>query len=296
MSKAHQKVDEGFFSPESVRNAGAQPNGEGSDQAGKPKPRSPNHPVLDLKAAIDKAEQLHKEYGTHAVALQTFCKAFSYAMNSSGAIQLLAALKAYDLVAVNGTGDSRKIAVSPVADRIIRNAPNRKALIAKAALAPGIHEDVWEHYKEAGALPHNDILRQYLVWDRPAGARFTEDAVGPFIERLRATFAFAEIGTSAKMPSAEGGEDDGEPEDDDPPPPPADLRKEKRRMTTADPKEFVHDLKEGQAMLTYPRDMSPASWEELKGWLTFLMTTINRSVSEAVASAQRAKDNGDKQE
>lgn len=175
----------------------------------KHKHRSPNHPVLDLREAIEKVAKLQKTYGTHAVPLATFCKAFNYVMNGSGANQLLAALKAYALVNVSGKGDSRKIAVSPTAERIVRGAPDRQKLIREAALEPAIHKEVWEHYEQSGDLPHDDILRQYLVWERPEGQRFNQDTVDAFIARLRSTLGYAGIAGGGKIGGNGGGELNG---------------------------------------------------------------------------------------
>lgn len=112
----------------------------------------------------------------------------------------------------SGKGDDRKVAVSETAERIIRNAPDRQALVRQVALAPKIHSEVWTHYSSTG-LPHDDIITRYLKWERPKGSQFTDDAVGGFITRLRATFAYAGIGTADKMVDADGDdESDGDEE------------------------------------------------------------------------------------
>jgi hypothetical protein len=168
------------------------------------KSRSPNHPVLSLQVALERAEILQKPYGTNPLSLTNFCKAFKYGVNSSGSIQLLASLGAYGLVSVAGVKDDRKISVTPMADRIVRDAPDRKDLVKKAALMPEIHKELWQKYEPQGGLPHDDILKQYLIWERP-GVKFTEDAANGFIERFRSTLDFAGITSKDKL-------------DDEPPP------------------------------------------------------------------------------
>lgn len=174
-------------------------DGDDVDTVKRSKHRSPNHPVLDLKTAIEKVETLHKTYGVHAISFPTFCKAFNYKIGSIPG-QLLAALRYYGLVEVAGVGDGRKITVSKEATRILGNAPNRPELLRQAALSPAIHQEVWDHYQDSGGLPHNDVLETYLCWERPDGQRFYKDTVGDFIARLRQTFEYAGIGKSGTIP------------------------------------------------------------------------------------------------
>ena len=248
-----------------------------------PKHRSPNHPVVDLKKAVERVGVLHKAYGMHAVPFSTFCKAFGYKQNSSGAAQLLASLKAYGLVNIDGMGDGRKIAVSQVADRIVRNAPDRDALVRAAALTPQIHKDVWKHYEAEGALPHNDILHQYLVWDRPAGSRFAEDAVRGFISRLRSTLNYAKI-TQADKTDAET--QDPVDENDDPPPSPGD----KARLSPVVPpvkngsvviRDFPIPLMSGGiAVVQVPFPMTEADFNQLSATLKAWKPALTRTTTQ----------------
>jgi hypothetical protein len=113
------------------------------------------------------------------------------ASNYSTSNQAVAALTAYGLADTVGKGDTRKVFVTEACERILRSAPDREQLLKVAALAPPIHKEVVDHFQ--GTLPHDDILKEYLKWERPESSRFTEDAVDAFIVRLRDTLKFAKL-------------------------------------------------------------------------------------------------------
>ena len=183
------------------------------EQVGDIKPkrmRSPNHPSLSLKDAVERVGELHKKYGTHPVPIKNAAETLGYSSLNSSAQQSIAALSAYGLVIPSGSGEDRKVAVSPDGTRIVRTAPDRATLIKASATRPAIHQEVLEHYGSSG-LPHDDILRNYLLWERPAGSCFTEDAVDGFITRLRDTMAFAGLRVDDMIDdSAEAGTEDEE--------------------------------------------------------------------------------------
>jgi len=157
--------------------------------------RSPNYPYLDLEAALSRAGEMHRAYGKHPAPIGNVHKLWKYTEHSGIANQCVAALKSYGLVDVTGQGKDRKLVVSDRADRIIRNAPDRGALLKEAAKEPTIHAELLEEYRENG-LPPDDILRTYLVWERDGG-RFNEDVVDSFIDRFRATLGFANLHTAS---------------------------------------------------------------------------------------------------
>jgi len=159
-----------------------------------PKPsrlRSPNHPVHDLESALEKAELMRSKYGRHPVPSKLAAESLGHKSMNSHAKQLCASLGYYGLLDTSGRGDDRKFSLTEAAERILKNAPDRNDLLKKAALHPKIHQEVWEHYR--GELPHNDLLTQYLEWDRPESQRFNPDATNGFITRFRATLAFAGV-------------------------------------------------------------------------------------------------------
>jgi hypothetical protein len=155
--------------------------------------RSPNHPAIDLREAVERTAAMREKYALLDVPVHLAHSLWGYKEHGSAGNQCVAALKAFGLIDVKGEGLARKIAVSPAGERIVRNAPDRTALLKAAALAPAVHSEVVEHYRPHDIPAGDDLLHQYLVWDRPDGSRFNEDAVEGFISRLRSTLAFAGI-------------------------------------------------------------------------------------------------------
>lgn len=160
-----------------------------NEDSKKSRSRSPNHPVLSLPKAVERAQELHREYGMHAVPVATAHTKWGYKEHSGLGNQCIAALKAYGLLLAVGLAKNRKVELTERAVRIIRNAPNRRKMLREAAIDPSIHAEIMQEYSKKG-IPPNEVLRNYLVWERPT-ARFNEDVVDAFIERFRETLEFA---------------------------------------------------------------------------------------------------------
>lgn len=179
--------------------------------------RSPNHPYLSLPDSITRANELLENDGMMEVPLPLAHERWGYKRNSSLGNRCVSALESYGLVELSGKGEARRVKVSERARRIIKNAPDRKELLAKAALGPDMHRELWDKYKEHGRLPSDDVLREFLLWEREDGT-FNEDAVDSFIDRLRDTFRLAGIGSNDKISADDGESEAGEtPEDETPP-------------------------------------------------------------------------------
>jgi len=181
-----------------------------SSAPSKPKHRSPNHPLVDLEKAIELATKIQKKYGTHDVPLNLIHKEWGYKEWGGVPDQLVAALKAYRLIKVTGSGKARKATLTDAGDRITRKAPDCQALVRVAARAPAIHKEILDHYKDKG-LPDDQILRQHLVWGRPEGQRFNEDAVDGFIARFRKSLKVAGEDQSDIIEGHDDGDGAGEP-------------------------------------------------------------------------------------
>ncbi len=155
------------------------------------KHRSPNYPAIGLVKALERAQTIKEKAGRHQMSVGAAHAAWKYKAGVGD--QNIAALKAYGLIEVQGKKDTRQIRLTEGAWRILGNAPNRAALLAEAALKPEIHEEIWEKYE--GTLPADEVLRDYLVWER----KFNEASVDSFIAQFRNTIAFAGLTSSDKM-------------------------------------------------------------------------------------------------
>jgi hypothetical protein len=183
--------------------------GDGVGAKTRTKDRSPNYPVMDLGRAIEKVTILHGEFGRHEIPVKLAYQRCGYKSRGAGS-QCIAALKAYGLVNVTGRSNDRKVTVSGEGSRIIRNAPNRAVLLKAAALKPPIYKELLDRYHDKGGVPVDELLKQYLVWDRPE-PRFNERSVGGFIADFRATLKLANLSVADIINDEE--EDDGEQEE-----------------------------------------------------------------------------------
>src|SRR5581483_7794224 len=112
-------------------------------------------------------------------------KHWGYKEKSSGGIQTIAALKSYGLIQDSGSGDNRKLQLTPLAIRILLDqrqvSPEREQAIKEAALAPAIHRKAWQLW--GTSLPSRDQLEHTLRNDW----EFTESAIDTFIKEYTDT-------------------------------------------------------------------------------------------------------------
>jgi hypothetical protein len=180
----------------------ASPNTPGADTNGTAivgRTRSPNYPIYRIDTALKKTEALAAQYKRFRVPLQSVAETMGFKSHtSSSAAQAVAALKAYGFVDVSGNGDSRQVAVSETAHKIIGNHTDRQSLLQKAALAPAIHLELYKKFVTQDGIAPDATIRQFLLWDREGG-RFNEDVVDVFIRQFKGTLQFVGLDTSAKM-------------------------------------------------------------------------------------------------
>ncbi|MCC7421501.1 MAG: hypothetical protein IT428_14550 [Planctomycetaceae bacterium] len=178
------------------------------------KHRSPNHPTVSLPKALERAKEILDRDKMVKIPIGLAHERWGYKRHSGAGNQVVAALKSFGLMDVEGSGEKRQVQITETARRILKDAPDRAELLRKAALAPPIHEELWEQYKDHGELPQADVLRDYLLWHRVAGT-FNEDAVDSFIANLAESFRYAGIGASDKIgnekPASEAGEKPRQP-------------------------------------------------------------------------------------
>jgi hypothetical protein len=231
----------------------------------------------------------HAKYGLHEVPVALAHKFWKYKEFSAVADQCVAALKSYGLIRVSGKGTGRKVILTPESDRIVRRAPDRAELLKNAAGAPAIHREILQHYREKG-LPADDILRTYLVWERPEGQRFNQDVVDTFIKRFRDTLAFANLTASDKIAvSGNDDEEDNGGDDGDSLPEPK-LPPKARRTLPVGSKEDVFSLDEGAVVIQWPERIVGASAADIDGWLKLVGSKIKRAVDAGEREPEEPED------
>ena len=160
--------------------------------------RSPSYPSTALKEAINLAKIIKDKEGggQHYLSPAVIAGHWGYSPKSSVSILKIAALKKFGLIKDRGSGKTRKIGLTQLANKILfyisneDTGPDYYKAIADAAMKPSIHKELWDKYN--GNLPSDMTLKKYLVIGRE-GARFSENAVDDFIRNLRGTISFAKL-------------------------------------------------------------------------------------------------------
>ena len=268
-----------------------------------PKTRSPEHPAVGLKEAVEKAQVFYKQESFNYAPVDVAKKYWGYGAKSSSGMRLLAALTHYGLLEDTGDGAHRRVRLTALAKAILldkrEDTRERDAALQHAALKPAIHTTLWRHW--SGNLPSDasmefELIRQF---------KFNPDSAKSFTKDFRATMAFANLLRSGKLndtPDEEPEDDGGEDEDDSPPPPPppAAHRQPEKVMPAVDsqgaqPYDLTLALMDGQyATIRVPRQMTKGNYDLLMALFNANLTAMRPAlVSEPV---QTGAANGPAQE
>lgn len=176
-----------------------------SSKPKKPKHRSPNFPSLNLEKALEKTKEIFESYKTSWVPERAAHEFWGNAAYGSQGLLCTAALKAYGLIQVDGSGKNRRISVSEPARRILLKDDNYDNLLKETALLPPLHRELWNHYE--GFLPASDeSFRKYLLIEK----NFNEKSVDSFIAQFRSTIALTGLEKGDIFPPEDGNKNDVE--------------------------------------------------------------------------------------
>jgi len=159
------------------------------------KHRSPNYPVIGLRAALNRAAQLYKRYKRNPVPINLAHKEWDYKEHSGLGNQVVGALRSFGLVSVEGKENDRRVSLTDLAYRIFNHGSTGSAawhdLLKKAALEPPIYAELWAKWG-GDDFPDDGLIKHYLILDREE-AKFNPDKVDGFIENFRDTLRFANL-------------------------------------------------------------------------------------------------------
>ena len=241
--------------------------------------RSPAYPFINLETAIRRAKEFYDMEGRNSAHLKVAVKHWDYEEKSSGGLQTAAALMSFGLMRDEGTGDKRKLQLTPNALRILLDdmpdSVKRADAIKQAALAPKIHQELWTRF--AGNPPSDAALKHTLIFDWIPP--FNENTVESFIKEFRDTIAFAKLTPSDRV-SAEAEDKGGSGKGRENPVSPVGVE-----FTFASPslktrmQEDVFSLTEGKVTFQWPTPLSADSVQDLKDWLKILERKIARAAT-----------------
>ncbi len=157
------------------------------------KHRSPNYPYTGLEDALEKTRLIQNEGRNFFVPFTVAKDAWGYKSDGT-AHSVVASLKAYGLIEVQGEKERKEIKVSESGRKILDDHSDRNVLLKEAALKPSLHNELWNKY-DGSLPPSNKMLAEYLKYERD----FNPTAVDSFIDQFRATIVFAKLTSSDKI-------------------------------------------------------------------------------------------------
>ena len=110
--------------------------------------RSPKFPYINLTVALDRVQQIYSSTKGNAARLVDVASDWGVSPTSSSTLRIAAALLAYGLIADEGSGDARRIRLTPEAIRILNDTrPGvKEQLLAEAALRSPILAEYYEKW------------------------------------------------------------------------------------------------------------------------------------------------------
>lgn len=249
--------------------------------------RSPNYPVISLGKGIELATKLYAQDHSTAVPVSVACGHWGVKITSSSGMRLVSAMQSYGLIEIVGAGAAKKLKLTERGLILVRH-PDKASVayrdaLREAALAPKIHEEIWNEY-EATGLPST----QSLHWSLESDWKVHPESIPALIAELVETFTLAGITSAAKVEDAKGDKGDippmGKPAGTLPKDPPAATPpSESMTMANASSGSVLRDqplpLLSGDAVLRYPHPMS----EEDFDWM---LETIQRLKRKFLQPAQ----------
>jgi hypothetical protein len=164
--------------------------------------RSPGFPIIDLKKALERAEQFRVAEGKHSAPVASARKAWKFGEESVIARRTIAALGYFGLFADEGAGESRKVRLTETALKILLDkqpvSPERDQLIQDVALKPALHKELWEKWNNE--LPSDATIETFLVRDRG----FSSGGAADFMAEYKNTLAFAKLDQSVNLGDKSG--------------------------------------------------------------------------------------------
>lgn len=157
--------------------------------------RSPPFPFIPLEKAIERAREFEAQYKKASGRIANILPVWGYTPKSSGGMQTIGALKAYGLLEDDPSGTERKLKLTDLALRILKDERpgKRQEAIEEAALKPKLFSDYWVRWS-AGRPPDVECISE-LTLERG----FTEDAARRFIQVYDDTLHFSGRETADKV-------------------------------------------------------------------------------------------------
>jgi hypothetical protein len=167
--------------------------------------RSPNYPIYNLEKTLQYAEKLRKANLPPPIPILSLHTVWEFEQKSGHILQVVAALVSYGLAETEGNKEQRKIRISELGAKIIRNVPDKMELLQKAALRPAIFKAIWDKYQ---GLPTEDELEHELEFGSNLVFKIeNQRARRVIVKNFSETVKFAKLDSSDRIDASNlGGE------------------------------------------------------------------------------------------
>lgn len=179
-----------------------------AEESGVPRHRSSPFPFISLPIAVERARAFHQKQRDHAAPIHVAASHWGLGAKSSTTLQTVAALKHFGLMRDDGgAGAERKVVLTPLALRIIRDnresSSERAKALQEAALAPKMHQELMERFGRD--LPDTGTVVYFLEFERGG---FTDRSAKELIAEYRDTLRFAGLDQSDSVSAMDDGQGD----------------------------------------------------------------------------------------
>lgn len=245
-----------------------------------PRFRSPPFPYIGLAKALSKAEQLYGAVRHHSAALPTAAKAWETGAKSSATLQSAGALIQYGLLEDEGSADSRKVKLTPLALKIVMDrrpgSADRAAALKQAALTPKAFSELYEQYGTTREIDEALLIHALTVERLQQGkAPFSEESASDVVRIYRDSLQYAGFNDSDKKL------DEGETESEE------DERKISTPRSPAKVGDFVQWVSGGAVQFNEPTAVRAISDDNEWAFVEGSQTGIAMSELEVVAAPRQ---------
>ncbi len=154
------------------------------------KHRSPSYPSFSLRTAVAKTRVFYDSQKRNSVHVDIAAETLGYKIKSGTGSRAVAALINFGLMEETGSGENRKVKLTPLAIKILlleEEDIERVEAIREAARGPHIYQDMLRFWPEG--LPSNAAINKYLTFER----NFNPDSVNILIRDFKDTCEYAQI-------------------------------------------------------------------------------------------------------
>jgi len=240
--------------------------------------RGPAYPFVDLEQAVGFAQKMYQfARRSPTQAESVIQEAWRYSPTSSGSQKTLAALKYFGLLEDVKGNEGRLIRISDRAYRIIIDdvaSIERRNALQEAALSPKAYLLCWTRWGKD--MPPS--MRSTLIFDEG----FIESTVDGFIADYKKSMEYAGLIGDAVESEPEAPEAESQPSvrlNQAPVAPKSTISSSNNLTVDADYRSDIFSLIEGNVSLTWPKQLSADSFQDLSDWLDIVKRKIERTVS-----------------